>query len=110
MVWMVIEVQAHRSFQEKQREEKDRKEQEMEVRSMETDPICGMDIQEKGARHLIHLEHETIYFCSDRCKEKFAQDSGMKTVVKKKGVFARFLEKLAKNNEETFGGSPPKCH
>ncbi len=77
---------------------------------MATDPICGMDVQEKGAKHFIHLEHETIYFCSNQCKDSFAQDKRIKTTTKKKGAFARFLEKLAKDNEETFGGNPPTCH
>ena len=77
---------------------------------MATDPICGMDVQEKGARHLIHLEHETVYFCSGQCKETFAHNTKKRATSKKKGVFARFLEKLAKDNEETFGGTPPSCH
>lgn len=77
---------------------------------MATDPICGMDVQEKGARHSIHFEHETIYFCSGQCKEAFAQSTEKRGTSKKKGVFTRFLEKLAKDNEETFGGTPPSCH
>ena len=77
---------------------------------MATDPICGMAVQESGAQHLLHLEHETIYFCSNQCQETFARNAGVKTAAKKKGVFARFLEKLAKNNAETYGGTPPKCH
>lgn len=77
---------------------------------MATDPICGMDVQENGARHFIHLEHETIYFCSGQCKEAFAHNNKKPVTSKKKGAFARFLEKLAKDNEETFGGNPPSCH
>ena len=77
---------------------------------MATDPICGMDVQEKGARHITHLEHETVYFCSGQCKEAFAHNTKTHATPKKKGVFLRFLEKLAKDNEETFGGNPPSCH
>lgn len=77
---------------------------------MAKDPICGMEIQEKDARHMIHFEHETFYFCSDQCKEKYTRKSGTKTTAKRKGVFARFLEKLAKENEDSFGGTPPSCH
>lgn len=77
---------------------------------MAKDPVCGMDVQEKGAQHYIHFEHETFYFCSDQCKETYAQNSGTKTTTKGKGFFARFLERLAKDNEQTYGGNPPKCH
>jgi len=77
---------------------------------MAKDPICGMDVQEKGALHILHLEHGTFYFCSNQCKETYVQRSKMKKKVKKKGVFTKFLEKLAKDNNETFGGSPPTCH
>lgn len=77
---------------------------------MAKDPICGMDVQEENAKNIIHAEHETFYFCSGQCKEKYAQKLGIKTPAKRKGVFAKFLEKLAKNNEDTFGGTPPSCH
>jgi len=77
---------------------------------MAKDPVCGMDVEEKGAAHLLHFEHETLYFCSKQCKEAYAQPSTMKKATRKKGFFARFLEKLAKDNNETFGGTPPKCH
>ncbi len=76
---------------------------------MAKDPICGMDVQEKNAQHIIHIEHETLYFCSKQCKEAY-QYPGKRSASKKKGVFARFLEKLAKDNEQTYGGTPPKCH
>lgn len=77
---------------------------------MAKDPVCGMSVKEEGAAHLIHFEHETLYFCSTQCKETYAQRSTMKKTAKKKGFFAKFLEKLAKDNNDTFGGTPPKCH
>lgn len=77
---------------------------------MEKDPVCGMKLKEEETEHKFHLANKTVYFCSSKCKEKYAQISGIKTPAKKKGVFARFLEKLAKKNEQTYGGTPPKCH
>jgi len=74
------------------------------------DPVCGMDVEEKSALFLIHYEHQTIYFCSNKCKETYARNVGLQSGVKKKGVIARFLEKLAKDNNDTFGGTPPSCH
>jgi len=77
---------------------------------MAKDPICGMDVKEQDALHIFHLEHETVYFCSYKCKETYNKQSGKIKKAKKKGGFARFLEKLAKENEESYGGTPPKCH
>jgi len=69
-----------------------------------------MDVPEKGALHLLHFEHETVYFCSKTCKQTYAQRSGMEKPASKKGMLGRFLEKLAKDNKDSFGGTPPKCH
>ena len=77
---------------------------------MAKDPICGMDIQEKGALHILNSEHQTICFCSNQCKETYVERLTTKKAAKKKGFFAKFLEKLAKDNNETFGGTPPSCH
>lgn len=74
------------------------------------DPVCGMDVDEKGAQHYIHFEHETIYFCSQQCRESYARKNGIETTARKKGILARFLEKLAQDNNKTFGGTPPSCH
>ncbi len=82
----------------------------MEVSIMAKDPVCGMDVKEEGASHLQHFEHVTLYFCSKQCKEEYSRKSGTKTTAKKKGIIARFLEKLAKENEDSFGGKPPSCH
>jgi len=75
---------------------------------MAKDPICGMDVAEEGAQHTLHFAHETIYFCSKTCRETYARQAGM-LEPSAKGVFRRFLEKLAKGNED-YGGHPPKCH
>ena len=76
---------------------------------MAKDPVCGMDVTEEGASYLLHFEHETLYFCSKQCKEAY-QNPDKKNASKKKGALARFLDKLAKDNEQTYGGTPPKCH
>ncbi|TFH66070.1 MAG: YHS domain-containing protein [Candidatus Zixiibacteriota bacterium] len=77
---------------------------------MAKDPICGMDVREENALHLLHCEHETLYFCSNKCKEIYNLKTGKKKPLKKKGRIAKFLDKLAKDNEQSFGGTPPKCH
>jgi Cu+-exporting ATPase len=39
-----------------------------------TDPVCGMTVDPATARHRIEHDGQTYYFCSDRCRTKFAQD------------------------------------
>jgi len=77
---------------------------------MRKDPVCGMDVHEKGARYFLQVKHETVYFCSSHCKQEYAQRCGIKTADRKKSAWTRFLEKLAQENEDTFGGKPPSCH
>jgi P-type Cu+ transporter len=38
------------------------------------DPVCGMRVTIEGARHTAEHRHETHYFCSARCKDKFVAD------------------------------------
>jgi YHS domain-containing protein len=77
---------------------------------MTKDPICGMEVLEKRARHMIHFEHVTFYFCSEQCKKSYAKQVGISKPTSKKGAFGRFLKKVAKVTEESCDGKPPKCH
>ena len=40
---------------------------------METDPVCGMEINEKDAAGTSVYEGKTYYFCAQFCKENFAK-------------------------------------
>ncbi|MDH3975089.1 MAG: YHS domain-containing protein [Deltaproteobacteria bacterium] len=73
---------------------------------MAKDPLCGMEVNEEGAKFMVHFGHETYYFCSEKCKESYEQQIGLKKPVSKKG----FLEKLAEGTQKATGGKPPKCH
>ena len=77
---------------------------------MAKDPICGMDIDEEGAKYMVHFEHETHYFCSQGCKEAYKERTGLKKPESNKGFIGQFLEKLAKGTQKATGGKPPKCH
>jgi len=77
---------------------------------MTKDPVCGMDVEEQGARHMLHFEHETIYFCSAGCKEQYAEQAGLQEPASHKGLIGRFLEKLAAGNRSSYGDKPPRCH
>lgn len=39
-----------------------------------TDPVCGMQVDERTAAGRSEHEGQTYYFCSAGCKEKFDQD------------------------------------
>jgi Cu+-exporting ATPase len=36
------------------------------------DPVCGMDVNPAKAMGRAEYKGKTYYFCSDRCKRKFA--------------------------------------
>ncbi|HZC30580.1 MAG TPA: YHS domain-containing protein [Gaiellaceae bacterium] len=42
---------------------------------MERDPICGMDVDPKTAKHTAQFEGKTYYFCAPGCKKAFEADS-----------------------------------
>ncbi|MBI5561725.1 MAG: YHS domain-containing protein [Deltaproteobacteria bacterium] len=68
---------------------------------MAIDPICGIDVDEKTADFQTRLEHETFYFCSKACQERFEIKEGLRREDKK------WWQRLLK---EPKGGGPPKCH
>lgn len=41
---------------------------------METDPVCGMQVDPKTAAGQSDYEGKTYYFCSDDCKKQFDKD------------------------------------
>lgn len=77
---------------------------------MAKDPVCGMEVNEEGAKFMVHFEHETYYFCSENCKEAYEQQIGLKKPPSNKGFIGRFLEKVAEGTQKVTGGKPPKCH
>ncbi len=76
---------------------------------MAKDPVCGMEVGEQRAEHMLHFEHETIYFCSAQCKRTFAEESGLVKPVTEKGLIRRFLERIAKGTEAALEPGPPSA-
>ncbi len=74
---------------------------------MVKDPICGMMVNPEKAEFTSKKDGVVYYFCSIACKGKF--DRMPSQSERKKGWFTRFLEGLAKANEERFGKTPPSC-
>lgn len=44
-----------------------------EMRTMATDPVCGMSIERESAAATLLLNGTTFYFCADGCRSEFAQ-------------------------------------
>ena len=38
---------------------------------MQTDPVCGMQVDEKTAQAHSNYNGREVYFCSEQCKQKF---------------------------------------
>jgi len=41
--------------------------------SMQTDPVCGMKVDDQKAAAKSQYQGSTYYFCSDECRRKFEQ-------------------------------------
>jgi len=41
--------------------------------AMQTDPVCGMQVDEQKAQEKSQFEGRTYYFCSEDCKIEFDQ-------------------------------------
>ncbi len=70
--------------------------------NMAKDPVCGTDVEEKGAAFMTHLEHETYYFCSKSCQDSFELKQG----IRKGEPGKKWWQKILKDPR----GIPPKCH
>jgi YHS domain-containing protein len=42
---------------------------------MSTDPVCGMQIDEKDAKHFLAWQERVYYFCSVGCQAEFERHS-----------------------------------
>ena len=68
---------------------------------METDPVCGMEVDPHDAKHKIDESGVTRYFCSESCRDRYT--------TKNKGWFTRLLEWIARGNREKYGDNKPSC-
>jgi P-type Cu+ transporter len=39
------------------------------------DPVCGMEMEEEEAGAVVEHGGETYYFCSDECRDEFAENA-----------------------------------
>jgi len=79
--------------------------------AMAKDPICGMEVSESRSAASLLYKGQKFYFCAFPCYEAFKKDPERYLgPSKKQGWWGRFLNRLAKVSEETYGNKPPKCH
>lgn len=48
--------------------------QQSDAVPLEKDPVCGMDVNPRTAKHMAGHEGRTFYFCAERCRTKFLAD------------------------------------
>jgi YHS domain-containing protein len=71
-----------------------------------TDPVCGMTVHPKTANAQTCYNGHQIYFCSQGCLQAFLSSPENYRLSKKKGIWARYLERLNK----VMAANPPSCH
>ena len=80
------------------------------------DPVCGMKVKPGKRRLISNYRGHSYWFCSEDCREAFEKkpEKYLKCkAVKYKGPtgrWGRYLERMARANEELFGGGRPSCH
>jgi YHS domain-containing protein len=77
---------------------------------MVKDPICGMEVNESQAPASLEYKGQKVFFCSSSCYDVIDKDPERYVISEKQGWWTRFLGRLSKASEETYGHTPPKCH
>jgi YHS domain-containing protein len=70
------------------------------------DPVCGMVVDPASAKAQTRYKGQKIYFCSRECLKEFLYTPERYGLTKKKGFWARYLERLGK----AIAANPPSCH
>jgi len=79
----------------------------VEAHAKAKDPVCGMTV-DPDATDLVYVHGgRKYYFCAKGCQTAFEKNP--RKYLKRKGFFGRFLDRLSKSNQETFGSGGPSC-
>ncbi len=79
------------------------------INRKKTDPVCGKKIDPDRTEHMAVSSAHSYYFCSQRCLERFHQDSERFTRAAHrglKGIWSRYIDRVQKATD----GKPPCCH
>jgi YHS domain-containing protein len=80
------------------------------------DPVCGMKVDPDKTDLKASYQGKDYWFCAEACRREFMKNPQRyrepKTVNRRrpKTWWGRYLERVAKANEELLGGSPHCCH
>jgi YHS domain-containing protein len=72
-------------------------------------PVCEMPVDTLNCEFVAERGGRPHFFCADSCRQKFLASDCCKPG-KPKGRWGRYLDRMAKFNEKSFGPSGPKCH
>lgn len=73
------------------------------------DPVCSMEVNPSDLSIRFRYQDCTYYFCAESCRRAFAADPQKYLSAsnpKRKGLWGRYLERLAKSTD----GKAMKCH
>ena len=80
------------------------------------DPVCGMKVDPNKTDFKASYQGDDYYFCAEACRREFVKNPQRYQEPKPvnprepKTWWGRYLERVAKANEELFGGSSRCCH
>jgi YHS domain-containing protein len=81
-----------------------------EETGMAKDPVCDMEVNEASARATFTHDGREFYFCATSCYNAFKKDPEQYLGPRKQRWWGRFLSKLARASQKTYGQRSPKCH
>ncbi len=70
------------------------------------DPVCGMNVPINMTDLVAAYQGCNYHFCAEGCRNAFEANPAKYLKPKKKGFWARYLDRLNKATE----GKPMKCH
>jgi YHS domain-containing protein len=79
----------------------------METNVRAKDPVCGMSVDPSLTDLVTVHEGRRYYFCAKGCQTAFEKNP--RKYLKHKGFLGRFIDRLGKTNQETFGSGGPSC-
>lgn len=77
------------------------------------DPVCSMEVVPGLTKLVAIYQGHSYWFCAEACRTAFESNPAKylkRKPGKRKGFFGRYLDRLAKANEQEFGYGGPKCH
>ncbi|MFH1480593.1 MAG: YHS domain-containing protein [Pseudomonadota bacterium] len=91
---------------------RDRTASERAIEQVAVDPVCGMNVPSHRKELAVSYKDATYYFCAEACRTAFVKNPERfleANVLKRKGWWRRYLERMTRINKEQFGSGGPTC-